>query len=206
MSELSPLEKYQIMAKRIEELLELGDFSFDINFLKAIHKYLFIGLLDTAGSFRNTNLTRKEAILYDESVVYSNYFNIDSYLEYDMKQEKIEDYYNLTEEELIRKLSNLNIKLWVTHPFNDGNTRTISVFIRLLIKKLGFDFDNEMFKNNFLFYRNALVLASYETPRISSDSTYLKLFLEKLIFDNSIDLKNIDLYHEKIKIKKRKLL
>lgn len=197
MSELSQVERYNIMARRIDKILKTEEFSFDVNFLKAVHKYLFTDLLETAGEFRQTNLFRKEDVLNGETVVYSNFFNIDRYLSYDMHQEKLDNYTNLDEDTFIKKICLLNTKLWLTHPFKDGNTRTISVFMRLLFNKLGYSFDNEEFRKYFSFYRDALVLASYSTPRIAPKDEYLELFFRKILFNPKINLDNVEFTYNK---------
>ena len=79
MKELTPNEKYQLMASRIDKILKTDEFMFDINFLKALHKYLFTDLLDNCGEFRNINLIRSESVLDGQTVTYSNYFNIEKY-------------------------------------------------------------------------------------------------------------------------------
>lgn len=203
MKELSIVEKYNIIAKRIEKILKTDEFRFDVNFLKELHKYLFIGLLDNAGEFRTCNLVRKEAILYGDSVVYSNFFNIELYLNYDMNNESVQNYINLEREEFIKKICLLNTKLWLTHPFKDGNTRTISVFMRLFFNRLGYEFDNELFRNYFSFYRDALVLASYSTPYLSPNDIGLELFFNKMLFDQSINLDEYDLHVDKFQYKRK---
>ncbi len=194
-------ETYIIMKKRIDDLLKTGEFEFSGDFLKAIHKYLFRDILENSGEFRSVNLTRKEEILDGKSVSYSNYFNIERYLNYDMERENLKKYDVLTREELIDKLVLLNYKLWLTHPFKDGNTRTISVFMRLLLAKLGYSFDNELFRLNFDYYRGALVRASFETGDERVDNSYLKLFFWKILFDKTIELNQKDLYYSKKKIR-----
>jgi len=206
MLELSTVEKYQIMAKRIDKILMNGEFSFDVSFLRSIHKYLFDELLESAGEFRQRNIYRIEDVLHGESVTYSNFFNIERYLNYDMQQENIHNYQGLEHGKLIRKFCLLNTKLWLTHPFDDGNTRTISVFMRLLFKKLGYEFDNKLFRDDFAYYRDALVLASYSTPRTSPCDEYLEIFFRKILFEPEINLDNFELHYDKldVKIKTRK--
>lgn len=203
MKELTSNEKYQLMASRIDKILKTNEFQFDINFLKALHKYLFTDLLDNCGEFRQINLIRSETVLDGQTVTYSNYFNIERYLTYDLSQETLANYQELTNDEFIKKICLLNIKLWLTHPFRDGNTRTISVFIRLLFNKLGYKFDNEKFRKYFSFYRNALVLATYSTPKTSPNEEYLELFFKHILFNHEIDLDNINFEYNKPNVKRR---
>lgn len=202
MKELTPNERYQLMATRIDKVLKTDEFTFEPIFLKALHKYLFTDLLDNCGEFRQTNLFRPESVLDGEMVTYANYFNIERYLSYDLSQESLQKYQNLPQDEFIKKICLLNVKLWLTHPFRDGNTRTISVFMRLLLNKLGYSFDNEEFRKYFSFYRNALVLATYSTPRTCSKEEYLELFFKHILFDPNINLDNIEFKYNKPVIKK----
>jgi len=202
MKELTPNEKYQLMASRIDKILKTDEFMFEPNFLKALHKYLFKDLLDNCGEYRQINLTRPEKVLNGQTVTYSNYFNIEKYITYDMSQEKLTHYQGLTPDEFVKKICLLNVKLWLTHPFRDGNTRTISVYIRLLLNKLGYTFDNEEFRKYFSFYRNALVIASYSTPQTSSKGEYLELFFKHILFNPDIDLENIEFEYNKPTTKK----
>jgi len=203
MEEMSWVNSYNLMVLRIEKLLKTDEFMFNVNFLKAIHKYLFADILDNAGEFRQRNLYRKEEILYGNSVVYSNFFNIERYINYDMNNDCVENYTNLDKEDFIRRICLLNTKLWLTHPFSDGNTRTISVFIRLLFNKVGYKYDNELFRKYFLFYRDALVLASYGTPYLSPNNIGLEMFFNKILFDQSINLDDFDLHYDKFNVKKK---
>lgn len=202
MKELTPNEKYQLMASRIDKILKTDEFMFDINFLKALHKYLFTDLLDNCGEFRHINLIRSESVLDGQTVTYSNYFNIEKYLSYDMSQEFLTNYQGLSPDEFIKKICLLNIKLWLTHPFRDGNTRTISVFIRLLFNKLGYKFDNDEFRKYFSFYRNALVLATYSTSKTSPKEEYLELFFKHILFDQNISLDDIEFTYNNSNVKK----
>lgn len=197
MKELTPEEKYQLMASRIDKILKTDEFMFEPNFLKALHKYLFTDLLDNCGEFRQTNLFRVEYILDGNMVTYSNYFNIDRYLSYDLLQENLKNYQGLTPDEFVKKICLLNTKLWLTHPFRDGNTRTISVFIRLLLNKLGYKFDNEEFRKYFSYYRNALVLATYSTPHTHPQDEYLELFFNHILFNPEIKLDNVEFKYDK---------
>ena len=47
--------------------------------------------------------------------------------------------------------------IWQTHPFREGNTRSIIVFAVLLAKHLRFEADHELFRVNSSYVRNALV-------------------------------------------------
>mgnify|MGYP006972499250 CR=1 FL=1 len=56
---------------------------------------------------------------------------------------------------------------------------------------MGFQVNNDIFKDNSKYFRNALVLDSYTNPlqNIGFDSTYLRSFFEKMLFDKNLTLK-----------------
>lgn len=93
-------------------------------------------------------------------------------------------------ESLLKHIPSFNSRVWQAHPFPEGNTRTISVFISKYLQSLGYSLNNEIFKNNSVYYRNALVLANYYDNGldISPDKTCINLFYQKLLLGKEIDL------------------
>lgn len=187
----------------MERVLSSDKFELSDNYLKKVHKYLFSGVYDNAGEYRCINLSKEEDILYGDSVLYAIYYNIDRYMDYDFGEESVKNYSSMCNDEFVNSISDFTIRLWSTHPFRDGNTRTISVFIRQYLKKLGFTFDDSIFITNFDYFRNALVRAIYNKGNISSDDSYLRLFYKKLLFDKDIILDNSSLYIKGTDVKKR---
>ena len=90
-----------LVSLRIAQLLEDKSFGFSPITLKNIHKYLFEDIYDFAGKYRNYNITKKEEILNGDTVKYVNYQDLESYLEYDFKEEKEFDYSKLNQNEFI---------------------------------------------------------------------------------------------------------
>ena len=81
-----------LVSLRIASLLDDKTFGFSPISLKNIHKYLFKDIYDFAGSYRTYNITKKENILNGDTVKYVNYQDIESYFDYDFKEEKHFDY------------------------------------------------------------------------------------------------------------------
>jgi len=183
------------VTRRINEILEVDDFVFNVEYLMDIHKYLFSGVLLGAGNFRNCNLTRKEIILNGDSVKYADYMRILLYLEYDFENEKTIDYRHLSMEQLIKRIASYTSRMWLVHPFRDGNTRTVSVFIQKYLQYLGYDINNDIFRENSKYFRNALVLSGYcnSTLNINFDYRPLVKFFEKILIDQNIILSDDDL-------------
>ena len=185
-----------IVSLRIAQLWEDKSFGFSPVALKNIHKFLFKDIYDFAGNYRNYNITKKEEILNGDTVKYVNYQDIESYIEYDFKEEKDFDYSKLNKDELISHIIKFTSSIWQIHPFGEGNTRTIAVFIEKYLNSIGFNINNDMFKNNSLYFRNALVRSNYgNIPKgIYPTFQYLAMFFENLLQGKEHELKNRELY------------
>ena len=86
--------------------------------------------------------------------------------------------------------------IWQVHPFGEGNTRTTAVFIEKYLNNMGFSVNNDMFKDNSQYFRNALVRSNYgNIPKgIYPEFKYLIMFFENLLEDKSNELNNKKLY------------
>ena len=85
--------------------------------------------------------------------------------------------------------------MWQIHPFRDGNTRTICVFIQKNLNTLNIKTNNDLFKENSIFFRNALVRSQYSNKEqnIDYDYSYLINFFENLLLNSNNNLSNDDL-------------
>ena len=185
-----------IVSLRIAQLLEDKSFGFSPITLKNIHKFLFKDIYDFAGNYRNYNITKKEEILNGDTVKYVNFQDIESYMEYDFKEEKEFDYSKLNSTELISHIVKFTSSIWQIHPFGEGNTRTTAVFIEKYLNNMGFSINNYMFKNKSLYFRNALVRSNYGNIPLGIYPTYnyLIMFFENLLQGKNDKLENKDLY------------
>ena len=108
-----------LVSLRIAELLENKSFGFSPITLKNIHKYLFRDIYDFAGNYRAYNITKKEDILNGDTVKYVNFQDIESYFDYDFKEEKEFDYSKLNKNELIEHIAKFTSSIWQVHPFGN---------------------------------------------------------------------------------------
>ncbi len=92
-------EEADKVSARITEILSENSFNFNIFELINIHLRLFNGIYKEAGKIRDYNFTKKEWILNDDTVIYSSFETIKETLEYDLNQEKIFSYKDLSLEE-----------------------------------------------------------------------------------------------------------
>ena len=180
-----------IVSTRIAELLEDGSFTFSPIYLKSIHRYIFNGVFegsikDYVGVFRDYNITKKENILNGKTVVYGNYQDLLDYLKYDFEEEKNIDYAKLSKEGQVKRISKFTSAIWQVHPFAEGNTRTTAVFIEKYLRTKGYNINNDLFKENSLYFRNSLVLSNFSdiTLKVSSDFKYLHSFFSKLLINH----------------------
>lgn len=181
-----------LVSVRIAELLSEKTFQFSPAELQNIHRRLFTGVFDHAGTFRDYNITKKEWILNGDTVTYASYLSIRDTLDYDFTQEKRFDYTGIAVAEAVKHIARFTSGIWQIHPFCEGNTRTTAVFIILYLKTFGFQVKNDVFADNSWFFRNALVRANFNDLQkgIHATTVYLEQFFENLLLDTHHVLKN----------------
>lgn len=182
----------------IYEILNNKSFRFDYLTLKNYHQRLFHNLNKekyNPGIFRLYNMTKNEAILNNDTVNYQSYDMIEETLKYDFMEEREQNYIDYNEEQLINRICEFTSRIWQVHPFQEGNTRTTAVFIQKYLLSMGFKVNNELFKDNSKYFRNALVRANYTnySKGIKADKKYLIMFFENLLLGKSNELNNDDL-------------
>lgn len=181
---------------RITRILQNDSFTFSIGQLQSIHKELFEGLLDHPGLLRTYNFTKKEWVLDGDTVIYGDFRELSSTLQFDFSYEKSFDYSKMNMDETIEHIAVFVSNLWQIHVFEEGNTRTTAVFLIKYLRKLGFDVSNDTFSKNAWYFRNALVRANYSNfPKgIYEDKSYLVKFLRNLLLGEDNKLQNRDLH------------
>ena len=184
-------------------LLTEGAFSFSVNTYIAIHRKLFEGMEDSAGSLRDFNIKRKEWVLDEESVLYAGEAELQEMLACLFMEEKDFSYKGLSMEEIIRHLAEFISELWQIHAFSKGSTRVSAIFFIKYLESLGFSIQNNTFAENPLYFRNALVRANYTNLQkgIFGTTEYLELFLRNLLLNEQNLLDNESL-HISVEIKK----
>ena len=125
-------------------------------------------------------------------MLYSNYDKLPETLEYDIEQEKKADYSVLSADMAVKQICKFVSGIWQIHPFREGNTRTTAVFTMKWLQTFGFSVDNDVFKDNSWYFRNALVRANYNNipKRIFATSEFLELFFRNLLFGEQNKLSN----------------
>ncbi len=185
-------EEADKVAVNITCLLNEKTFSFSPIGFASIHKRIFDDVFPFAGKYREVNITKNEWVLRGNSVLYSDFRELEATVKYDLEQEKQFSYAHLTKEELVKHFSKFIAALWQIHPFREGNTRTTAVFAIKYLRMMGFEVDNDLFADKSWYFRNALVRANYRNSNLGIDPTpiYLERFFDNLLFNRNHELKN----------------
>lgn len=198
-SEDDDQEEADEVSTAIYEILSNKAFRFDYLTFKNYHQRLFCNLDKKkyeAGKFRQYDMTKDEPVLDGDTVIYQTYGLIEETLKYDFDEEKKQNYFEFSQEKIIERICEFTSRIWQVHPFQEGNTRTTAVFIQKYLISMGFNVNNEIFKDNALYFRNALVRANYTnySKGIKSDNKYLKMFFENLLLSKDNKLNNDELF------------
>ena len=148
------------------------EYTYDVEHVVNIHKYLFGDIYEWAGSFRKENLYKSERVLSGGSAEYADYHEIENCLE-----KLLKEYADIDWTRTMKKgdvLSDFLLALWSIHPFREGNTRTSITFLWHYLKGKGVDFQVALLRNNPMYVRDFLVMANYDQKeylrRIISDA------------------------------------
>lgn len=129
--------------------------------LQKIHYFLFHELYSWAGEFRTVNISKSEQVLNGLSIAYSD----KNHIIYDLKTVfswSKSKQWSHSNSDLVRDFSTFMIKLWRVHPYREGNTRTVSIFMKLFAEASRLDFNAQLLSKHAGYLRNALVLATVE--------------------------------------------
>ena len=185
-------DEADMVSARIVKALSRKSFTLSPSYYAAIHKELFSGILPYAGTYRDFNITKKEWVLDNDTVLYGDADYISQTLQYDFGEEKKFAYRGLTPKNIVAHFAAFIAGIWQIHPFREGNTRTTAVFAILYLRQLGYKVDNTSFKTHSWYFRNALVRANYHnvTKGIDYNPLYLERFFRNIILGEKNELKN----------------
>ena len=110
----------------------------------------------------------------------------------DFIDEREFDYGGKTPRKIIPHFARFIAQIWQVHPFGEGNTRTTAVFAIKYLRSLGFSVDNDAFRDNAWYFRNALVRANYAdyAREVSRDWSYLEIFFRNLLLGEQNEMKS----------------
>ena len=122
-----------------------------------IHRTIFGQIYDWAGEFRTIQMIKPEDVLGGDTVRYAHPRDIKRELNASMTELANLRRDGKNDKDVVFKLVRLIASIWQTHPFREGNTRSIIVFAVLLARHLGYCVDYELFSTNASYVRSALV-------------------------------------------------
>ena len=185
-------EEADRVSSNISKLLQTDAFTYSVAGLAAIHRAIFEGVFKHAGRFRDYDISKKEWVLRNDSVLYGRWQDLRMTVEYDLEQERQFDYTALNNDQMIEHLAKFVAGLWQIHPFGEGNTRTTAIFTIKYLHLLGFSVNNDMFEHYSWYFRNALVRANYRNVQkgINAEPIFLIRFFRNLLLGETNTLKN----------------
>ena len=185
-------EEADRVSSNISMLLQTDAFTYSVAGLAAIHRAIFEGVFKHAGRFRDYDISKKEWVLRNDTVLYGRWQDLRMTVEYDLEQERQFDYTALNKDQMIEHLAKFVAGLWQIHPFGEGNTRTTAIFTIKYLRSLGFSVNNDMFERHSWYFRNALVRANYRNVQkgINAEPLFLIRFFRNLLLGETNELMN----------------
>jgi cell filamentation protein len=172
---------------RLKQLMDSplpGNFDFD--HLCRIHKYIFQDIFEWAGKPRIINIFKAEPVLGGLSVEYSDVFDITDTCLSVLNEFNSTQWQALEIKEKSLLFAHLLTSLWRVHPFREGNTRTVITFCNDFADNRGFPLKRELFSDNSVYVRRALVAAAALSESYGDLSK--PEYIENFIFDAMTDL------------------
>lgn len=113
------------------------------------------------------NIYKSERVLNGLSVTYSKYSRIDIDLLAIFNWAILIDW-TYENPQLPSNFTKFMTDIWRVHPYREGNTRAVSIFMKLFADKQDLPFNAKLLSQNVGYLRNALVMAAIdETPEYS---------------------------------------
>ncbi|MGV2929295.1 Fic family protein [Macrococcus capreoli] len=162
---------------------DLDHISYDVKSsqgIKDLHKYLFGEVYPWAGEYRTISIEKPEKVLGGQTVPYSKYQSIEKDIDNILDNAIKENPSEMNHHDFKEHISKVTADLWKVHAFREGNTRTMYAFAKNYSESFGYDFDNELIKNNPQYFRDSLVIASFyneEYPQTDEDLKYARHIL-----------------------------
>ena len=148
---------------------------FNTQTLCDIHRTIFGGLNEWAGEFRTIPIMKPEEVLGGDTVRYASPGEIKKQLDMASKEiAKLKP--TMARKDLVFKIVRITAAIWQTHPFREGNTRSVVAFSVLLAAKLGVELNYDLFAKHAAYVRNALVWCTQGMYSIYD-------YLEQIYFD-----------------------
>ncbi|GEK35585.1 Fic/DOC family protein [Kurthia sibirica] len=182
-NELIDVEAQLLIAGIIDIHSKLNELDFThYTCLQTIHRFLFEELYTWAGEFRTINIYKNESVLNGLSIIYSDKKHIVNDLK-NIFQWASQIEWSHQNPQLPSQITKFMTDIWRVHPYREGNTRAVSIFIKLFADKYELSFHAELLSQNANYLRNALVMAAVDE---APEPSYLQhIILDALMFNLS---------------------
>ena len=152
----------------------------ELNYLALLemHKYIFGDIYSWAGKTRTLNISKEEKVLGGASLVCTDHVEIERKATEIISDMNSIDWSSLSLDESDFKFGDLIAKLWLIHPFREGNTQTVMRFAGIFAASKGFLLDAKLLKNNASYVRDSLVL--YNVPEKPEKNYLLKIVKDSI--------------------------
>ena len=188
----SETEDADKVAVNIVRILLSEKLDLSIEGLSTLHRSIFDGVYENAGTPRTTEISKREWVLGGDSISFTEVEQLLPSLEYCISKEKYFSYDGISTDSLISHLAKFIAEIWHICAFGEGNSRFTAVLIILYLNYLGIDFKFDTFKNDSWYFHNALVRAKYRdlVKNIDYEPIYLERFFRNLLLGEQWDLRN----------------
>lgn len=161
---------------------------------------MFGDIYEWAGQYRIINIEKREELLAGRSVWYSNDENIPRDLDAAFDAIAHVPWNKLAREEFVKKLVPCFARVWQTHPFREGNTRSVVMMMTIFVEHHGYYMDQELLAASAGYVRNSFVMASLDQ---FSEFEHLERILMDAVCTEPITY-DIDDVNEPIAMRKNK--
>ena len=146
-TELNCMEK-QLLKERILTPEIVISKKLDNELIKAIHEFYFHDLFTWAGEFRTVPLLKEEKFFIPGiSLNYTSPEKIEEELKKALYHFNSVRWNTLSKHDRAKEFASRLSKLWLIHPFRDGNTRTVLGFAKIYAIEHGFPMDMKILTN-----------------------------------------------------------
>lgn len=185
-------EEADKVAANITGILLSETFDLSAVGLASLHKEIYNGVYENAGTPREIEVSKKEWVLGGDILSFASPEKVIYSLEQCLEKERQYRYDPSDSDEMIAHLVAFISKIWQICPFGEGNTRFTAVLTLLHLRKLGICYKIDTFKNDSWYFHNALVRANYRNiaKNIDYEPVYLERFFRNLLLSEQWDLRN----------------
>lgn len=124
----------------------------------AIHKYIFEDIYSWAGDLRCISVFKEESVLGGPSLDYGEVNSLEESLRKVIDEMNSVSWSNMGIDEIVPLFTDFVARLWLIHPFREGNTRTVMRFAGLYAQSNGFPLNSKLLRDKADYVRKALVL------------------------------------------------